>query len=287
MPLNVPFNVPFGGPAAQPGTVSIVGGGPGDPGLLTLRAARLLSTCDVVAYDRLSPPEALDLVPPAAERLCVGKRAGERGTAQEDLNALLIEHARRGRAVVRLKGGDPYVFGRGAEEAAACLTAGVPCEVVGAATSAIAAPQAAGIPLTHRGVSVGFAVITAVEDAAKGASALDYAALARFPGTLVFLMGVAHTRRIADGLLAHGKAAGTPAALVRWGTTPRQQVLEAPLGRLADEVARRGFGAPAVTVVGDVVKLRERLPTHRDALCGIDGDLAIEPLVRGLLEAPA
>lgn len=254
----------LGGAPAAPGTVSIVGGGPGDPSLLTLRAARLLSTCDVVAYDRLSPIEALDLVPGFAERVCVGRRCGDRGRPQSNIDALLVERARQGLAVVRLKGGDPYVFGRGGEEAAACVAAGVPCEVVGAVTSAIAAPQAAGIPVTHRGVSVGFAVVTAHEDPGKDAPALDYEALARFPGTLVLMMGVGQSRRVSAGLIAHGKDPATPVALVRWGTTSRQEVLESTLADYPAEVERQGFAPPAVTVVGDVVALRSRLPSRAD-----------------------
>lgn len=264
----------LGGAPAAGGTVHLVGGGPGDPGLLTLRAARLLSTCDVVAYDRLSPIEALDLVPPTAERVCVGRRSGDAGRPQSDVDALLVERARRGLAVVRLKGGDPYVFGRGGEEALACLEAGVPCEVVGAVTSAIAAPQAAGIPVTHRGVSVGFAVVTAHEDPSKGGSDLDYDALARFPGTLVLMMGVGQSRRVSAGLIAHGKAPDTPVALVRWGTTSRQEVLESTLADYPAEVERSGFAPPAVTVIGDVVALRSRLPSRADGPEDVSAALA-------------
>jgi uroporphyrin-III C-methyltransferase len=253
----------FGGPPAAPGTVALVGAGPGDPGLLTLRAVRLLSTCDVVAYDHLAPQEVLALAPERAERVCVGRRAGGPSVDRRDADELLVSRAKQGRAVVRLKGGDPYVFGRGGLEAQLCRAAGVPCEVVAGVTSAVAVPGAAGIPVTHRSVAPGFAVVTAHEAAGE---TVDYDALARFPGTLVFMMGVAHVRRVAERLVAHGKSPDTPVALVRWGTTAEQETLEATLATVADEVERRGFAAPAVTVVGDVVALRHGLPSREEQL---------------------
>ena len=257
----------LGGPAAGRGSVALVGAGPGDVNLLTLRGARLLSTCTLVAYDRLAAPALLDLVPDGAVRIQVGKRAGGRSWRQHDIEELLTSAAREGHAVVRLKGGDPFVFGRGSEEAAACVAAGVPFEVVPGITSAVAAPAAANIPVTHRGLATGFAVVTGHEDPTKPAAQNDWAALAAFPGTLVVLMGVGHVADIIDRLLANGRAPATPAAAVRWGTTPRQEVVEAPLGDLPDAIARRGLRAPATIVVGDVVAMR-RVLAAEPALVG-------------------
>lgn len=251
--------IPFGGPPAQRGTVYLVGGGPGDPRLLGLRAARLLSTATFVAYDRLSPPEALALCPEGCERVYVGKHPDRHALPQPELNELLVSRALRGDAVVRLKGGDPFVLGRGSEEALACATAGVPFEIVPAVTSATAAPAYAGIPVTHRGLAAGFAVVTGHEDPTKGAAQVDYDALARFPGTLVLLMGVGRISEIAAALVAAGKDAATPVAVVRWGSTPRQETLVATLGDVGERVAEAGFGPPAVTVVGEVAALREEL----------------------------
>jgi uroporphyrinogen III methyltransferase/synthase len=251
--------IPFGGPPAQRGTVYLVGGGPGDPGLLGLRAARLLQTATFVAYDRLSPPEVLALCPPGCEQVYVGKLPDRHALAQPELNALLVERAKAGEAVVRLKGGDPFVLGRGSEEAAACVKASVPFEVVPAVTSAIAAPAYAGIPVTHRGLSTGFAVVTGHEDPTKGPSQLDYQALARFPGTLLLLMGVGRVAQIARELVAAGRDPATPVALVRWGSTPRQETLAATLGDVGDRVKEAGFGPPAVTIIGEVTALREEL----------------------------
>jgi len=249
----------FAGPPAAPGAVALVGGGPGDPGLVGLRAARLLSTATVVAHDRLSPPEVLALVPDGAEVVDVGKLPDRHPLSQDEINALLVDRALAGHAVVRFKGGDPFVLGRGSEEAQACRAAGVPFEVVPAVTSAIAAPAYAGIPVTHRAVAPAFAVVTGHEDPTKDATQVDWAALARFPGTLVLLMAVGRIRDIAAALVAGGKDPGTPVAMVRWGTTPRQETLTATLADVADEVARTGFGSPAVTVVGEVASLRDEL----------------------------
>jgi uroporphyrinogen III methyltransferase/synthase len=251
--------IPFGGPSAQRGTVYLVGGGPGDPGLLGLRAARLLSTATLVAYDRLSPPEALTLCPDRCERIYVGKLPDRHALPQPELNALLVTRALRGDAVVRLKGGDPFVLGRGSEEALACAAAGVPFEVVPGVTSATAAPAYAGIPVTHRGLATGFAVVTGHEDPTKDAAQVDYDALARFDGTLVLLMGVGRIGEIAAALVRAGKDPSTPVALVRWGSTPRQETLVATLGDVGERVAKAGFGPPAVTVVGEVAALREEL----------------------------
>lgn len=245
----------LGGPPAQSGTVHLVGAGPGDPGLLTMRGARLLETCSLVAYDRLAPSEVLDLVPATAAKLAVGKRPGG-GWGQDEIERLIVDAARAGHAVVRLKGGDPFVFGRGGEEALACVRAGIPFEVVPGVTSAVAAPAAAGIPITHRGLSAGFAVVTGHEDPDKPETQIDWRALATFPGTLVILMGIGSLAAIAEQLVANGRAPDTPAAAVRWGTTLHQEVVEAPLRSLADAVAAAGLRSPATVVVGDVAALR-------------------------------
>jgi uroporphyrin-III C-methyltransferase len=273
----------LGARPATPGTVHLVGGGPGDPALLTVRAVALLATCDLVAYDRLAPAEVLELVPPQAERICVGKTVDQPGWDQADTNRLLVAEARAGKAVVRLKGGDPYVFGRGGEEALACREAGVEVEVVSGVSSAVAAPAAAGIPVTHRGVATGVAFITGHEDPTKPDSQIDWEALARFHGTLVFLMGVGNLGRIAGMLLAGGRAPDTPVALVRWGTTDRQEVLTGDLVGIADAARRAGVASPATIVVGEVVDLRSLLAAvpadhHLGAGHHIDGDRAAEAL---------
>jgi uroporphyrin-III C-methyltransferase len=245
----------LGATEARPGTVHLVGGGPGDPALLTVRAAALLATCDLVAYDRLSPVEVLELAPPQAERICVGKTVDRPGWRQEDTNRLLVAEARAGKAVVRLKGGDPFVFGRGGEEALACREAGIDVEVVSGVSSAVAAPAAAGIPVTHRGMATGVAFVTGHEDPTKPDSQVDWEALARFHGTLVFLMGVGRLGRITGRLLAGGRAPDTPVALVRWGTTERQEVLTGDLLGISDAARRAGFASPATIVIGEVVDL--------------------------------
>lgn len=264
----------IGARAAVPGTVHLVGGGPGDPSLVTVRAAALLASADLVAYDRLSPPELLALVPPTAERVCVGKTAERPGWDQDDTNALLVSAARDGRAVVRLKGGDPFVFGRGGEEALACRAAGVPVEVVPGVSSAVAAPATAGIPVTHRGVATGVAFVTGHEDPTKPETQVDWRSLATFHGTVVFLMGVRNAGRIASMLIANGRAPDTPAALVRLGTTPEQQTVTSDLAGLADAIAAAGIRTPAAIVVGDVVALRDQLG-DLGALVGADLDLDI------------
>jgi uroporphyrinogen III methyltransferase / synthase len=266
--MSAPLALPFGGPAAAPGTVYLVGGGPGDPGLVSLRAARLLSTADVVAYDRLAPPEALALCPDACERVYVGKLPDRHALPQAQLNDLLVARARAGAAVVRFKGGDPFVLGRGSEEAQACVAAGVPFEVVPGVTAGVAAAAYAGIPVTHRGLAPGFAVVTGHEDPAKGSVQVDYRALAAFPGTVVLYMGVGRLAEIADALVAAGKPQATPVALVGWGTTPRQRSVVATLGDVAARAAEAGIANPAVIVVGAVAGLRaelawfERRPLH-------------------------
>ncbi len=243
----------------QIGTVYLVGAGPGDAGLLTLRGAELLGRADVVVYDALVNPELLALAPEGARRVFAGKRPHDRAMSQDGLNQLLLKEARAGHTVVRLKGGDPYVFGRGGEEAAELGAAKVPFEVVPGVSSVIAAPAYAGIPLTHRDFCSSYQVITGHEDPEKPEPALDWAQIARVPGTKVVLMGVERLGSIAAQLQAHGMDASTPVALVRWGTTSRQETLVATLATVAAEVERRKFTAPAVAIIGGVVTLRDRL----------------------------
>src|SRR5215510_1662421 len=241
------------------GRVYLVGAGPGDAGLLTLRGAELLGRADVVVYDALVNPDLLRLAPKSAELIYGGKRAKDHAIPQEELNALLVAKAREGKCVVRLKGGDPYIFGRGGEEAEELVAAHIPFEVVPGISSIVAGPNYAGIPLTHREHCSSFTVITGHEDPTKDEAAIDYARLARTPGTKVILMGVERIREIADALVQHGMDKTTPVGMVRWGTMGQQQSIEGTLGTIADLVAEKKFTAPAVIVVGDVVKLREKL----------------------------
>jgi uroporphyrinogen III methyltransferase/synthase len=229
-------------------TVHLVGAGPGDPGLITVRGAELLASAEVVIHDRLTAAELLDLVPAGAEVIHVGKDPAGRSVPQEHINDLLVEHGRSGREVVRLKGGDPFVFARGAEEAAALAAAGVPYEVVPGITSALAAPATAGIPVTMRYSSTSVTVVTGHEDPTKGPSQVDWEAIAAVGGTIVVLMGVGRWASIAERLLAGGLAPDTPAAAVRWGTTPVQSTVRATLATLG----RHRLAAPSVIVVGDV-----------------------------------
>jgi len=204
-------------------TVYLVGAGPGDPGLLTVRGAELLRRADVIVYDRLAAPALLELARPGAELVDVGKAPGRVALTQEQINELLVERGRAGLEVVRLKGGDPFVFGRGGEEAESCRDANVAFEVVPGITSAIAAPAYAGIPVTHRGLSTSVTIVTGHEDPTKGTTDTDWDALARAGGTLVVLMGAGRVSEIAKALIAGGRDSGTPVAAVRWGTRPEQQ----------------------------------------------------------------
>ncbi|MBI5387473.1 MAG: uroporphyrinogen-III C-methyltransferase [Verrucomicrobia bacterium] len=242
------------------GIVYLVGAGPGDAGLLTRRGAELLGRAEVVVYDALVNPELLSLAPSAAELIFGGKRAEDRScNTQEDINRLLLGQAREGKVVVRLKGGDPYIFGRGGEEAEALAEAGVPFEVVPGVTSAIAVPAYAGIPLTHRDYGSCFTVITGHRDPAKEHSPIDWSAVARTPGAKVILMGTKRLAEITGALIAGGLPPETPAAIVRRGTTENQQTVAGPLGSLAALAAQAGLTAPAVVVVGEIVKLRAKL----------------------------
>jgi uroporphyrin-III C-methyltransferase len=241
------------------GIVHLVGAGPGDPRLITVLGLDRLRQAEVVVYDRLISPRLLDEAPPRAERIFVGKAPGEHSCGQEEINALLVRHARAGRIVVRLKGGDPFVFGRGSEEALACAEAGVPWEVVPGITSAVAAPALAGIPVTHRELAGGFAVVTG--HCAEG-DRQDWAALARVE-TLMILMGLSRLPEIAASLLFHGRGADTPVAVIAQATLPAERIVVATLGTIAGEVALAGLKAPATIVVGEVVRVRERLLAAR------------------------
>jgi len=229
-------------------TVYLVGAGPGDPGLVTVRGAELLARADVVVFDRLAHPDLVDLAPPDAERISVGKAPGRVEMGQDDINRLLVDRGREAKTVVRLKGGDPFVFGRGGEEAEALAGAGVPFEVVPGVTSAIAAPAYAGIPVTHRGLSTHFTVVTGHEDPSKGVGDVDWEALARVGGTLVVLMGAGSIGEIARRLVAGGRSPDTPVAAVRRGTYPDQRTVRATLATIGDAPVQ----APSAIVIGDV-----------------------------------
>ncbi|MDQ3647322.1 MAG: uroporphyrinogen-III C-methyltransferase [Actinomycetota bacterium] len=250
----------------SPGVVYLVGAGPGDPGLMTARSLELIAAADVILYDRLIPEGALSGAREDCELRYVGKTPGAAAMTQEDIDGLLVELGRHGRRVVRLKGGDPFVFGRGGEEAAALTQAGVRFEVVPGVTAGVAAPAYAGMPVTHRDVASAVAFVTGHEDPEKAETAIDWAALAAFPGTLVFYMGVRNLPRIAERLMAAGRPGGEPAAVVAQGTLPAQRSVRAPLAELPGRAAEAQVNPPAITVVGPVVALDlgwlERRPLH-------------------------
>jgi uroporphyrinogen III methyltransferase/synthase len=241
------------------GKVYLVGAGPGDLGLVTLRAKERIEGADVIVYDHLANPEMLGWARDDAEIIYAGKKASEHSLSQQEINALLVEKAGGGKQVVRLKGGDPFVFGRGAEEAKAVVDAGIEFEVVPGITSAIAGPAYAGIPVTHRAENSHVTFFTGHEDPAKTESAIDYAALARLGGTQVMLMGVERLKAITREMLKQGVRADLPVALVRWATTGRQETLTGTLQDIAQRAIDRGFEAPAIAVFGEVVALRETL----------------------------
>lgn len=240
------------------GTVALVGAGPGDPGLLTVRGRRLLRRAEVVVYDRLVDPRVVALAPPDALRIFAGKASGRHSLPQDEINRLLILHARRGRRVVRLKGGDPFVFGRGGEEAEALRAAGLRVVVVPGVSAAVAVPAYAGIPVTHRGLASSFAVVTGHEMVGKGAE-VDWGKLATAVDTLVVLMGLANLGAISRRLAAHGRPATTPVAVIANGTTDEQHVVVGTLADIADRVAVGGIASPATIVIGEVVRLRHRI----------------------------
>jgi len=249
--------------AATHGIVYLAGAGPGDPGLLTVRARDLLATCDVIATDALANPAivaAARVANPNVEVVDVGKRGGSLASAsQDDINALLVRLGREGKRVVRLKGGDPLVFGRGSEEAQALAEAGVAFEIVPGVTAGVAAPAYAGIPVTHRGVATSVTFVTGHEDPAKPETQTDWAALARAGGTIVLYMGVKTLPRIADALMRGGMLPDTPAAAVQWGTHARQRTVMATVSTIAEAVTREELSAPVISVIGDVVALRDEI----------------------------
>ena len=239
------------------GHVALIGGGPGDPGLITTRGRRLLADADVVVVDRLAPRALLDELDPAVEVVEAGKGPLAHTLSQLQINELIVERALAGQRVVRLKGGDPFVFGRGAEEALACAAAGVPCEVVPGVTSAVAVPEAAGIPVTHRNISRSFTVISG-HVAAQGEE-IDWTRLAPLDGTLVFLMGVGPLADVAAGLVRGGRSPELPVAIVERGTLPSQRTTFGTLATIADLASARGVRSPAVIIVGDVVDVAAQL----------------------------
>lgn len=241
------------------GICYLVGAGPGDLGLVTLRAKELIERADVLVYDALSSPELLHWTKAGCEKIYVGKRAKDHSVPQEEINGIIVEKTKGGKNVVRLKGGDPMIFGRGGEEAAELAAAGVSFEIVPGISSAIAGPTYAGIPVTHRDHNTQLTIFTGHEDPTKGFSSVDYKQLAEAPGTKVFLMGVARLREITSAFIENGAPANTPIALTRWATTGSQKTIQGTLASIADIAEAEEFTSPAVAVIGEVVKEREKI----------------------------
>jgi len=239
------------------GKVYLVGAGPGDPGLLTLKAKKVLEEAEVVIYDYLANKKFLDFCKEDAEKIYVGKKGGAHTLPQEEINKLLIKKAKEGKVVVRLKGGDPFLFGRGGEEVEALVEENIPFEVIPGITSAIAVPAYAGIPVTHRNYTSTLAIITGHEAEGKEESRIDFSALAKI-GSLVFLMGVKNLPYIVKRLIEEGKSPETPVAVIQWGTLPKQKTAEGTLENIVERVKERGITAPAIIIVGEIVKLREK-----------------------------
>jgi uroporphyrinogen III methyltransferase/synthase len=239
--------------------VYLVGAGPGDPGLITVQGKACIQKADVIIYDYLASPALLKYAGKSAERIYVGKKGGDHTLSQDEINALIVEKAKSGGIICRLKGGDPYIFGRGGEEAEVLFKAGIPFEIVPGVTSAIAAAAYAGIPLTHRKLTSTLAFVTGHEDPEKAETGINWSSLAAGIGTLVFFMGVKNLPNITKSLIAHGKPPQTPVALIRWGTTPRQQTVSGTLETIVEKARAAGLKAPAIIVVGDVVNLRPSL----------------------------
>ena len=244
---------------SQNGICYLVGAGPGDVGLVTLKAKQVIETCDVLVYDALSSPELLNWAPKHCEKIYAGKRALDHSIPQEELNQLLVDKTRAGKMVVRLKGGDPMIFGRGGEEAAELAESGVEFEIVPGISSTIAGPCYAGIPVTHRDHCTQLTIFTGHEDPTKGFSSIDYEQLAKAPGTKVFVMGVARMREITDALIAGGQDPDMPMALTRWATTGKHKSIVGTVATMADVVEKENFKSPAVAVIGNVVKEREKI----------------------------
>lgn len=245
-------------------TVYLVGAGPGDPGLITVRGKRCLEQADVVLYDRLVDPVLLSYAPEGAEMVYVGKRSAQHTVPQDGINAMLVEHALAGKRVVRLKGGDPFVFGRGGEEALALRAAGVPFEVVPGISSGVAVPAYAGIPVTHRGLTSHVTFVTGHEDPTKQEAQIDWDKLASDVGTLVIFMGVKNLPKVVDELTRRGRPIDTPIALIRYGTGPQQRTVTGTLEDIVAKVAAAKLRPPAITIVGEVVQLREKLHWFED-----------------------
>lgn len=241
------------------GIVYLVGAGPGDPGLITVKGLECLGYAEVVIYDYLVSPELLDMCPPDAEKIYVGKTVGRHSMPQSEINALIVEKACSEKVVVRLKGGDPYIFGRGGEEAWCLHEAGIPFEVIPGITASFAAATYSGIPLTHRDLASSVGLVTGHEKADKKTSALKWEKLATGMDTIAFYMGMTNLPFIVEQLMAHGRKATTPVAVIRWGTTPRHETLEATLDTVVDRVRNRDFKPPAVIIIGEVVGLRKEL----------------------------
>ena len=241
------------------GKVYLIGAGPGDPGLMTVKGKALLENANVVIYDALVSPEILQTVNPQAEKRNAGKRRGRHSKIQSETTQLLIEKAQNNPVVVRLKGGDPFVFGRGGEEMSDLIAAGVPVEVVPGITSGIAAPAYAGIPVTHRGCSSSVTFVTGHESVGKYRPQVKWQAIAQGSETIVIYMGVYNLPQIIPQLIAGGLSSTTPIALIRWGTTPQQEELIGSLETIADLIDRTGFEAPAIAVIGKVVNLQDLL----------------------------
>ncbi|MDW7776745.1 MAG: uroporphyrinogen-III C-methyltransferase [Methanosarcinales archaeon] len=245
------------------GKVYLVGSGPGDPELLTLKARRLIDEAEVIVYDQLPGEQILASMPKNAEKIDAGKYAGSHTLKQEQINQVLVDKAKEGKMVVRLKGGDPYVFGRGGEEAQVLVRDGIEVEIVPGITSAIAAPAYAGIPVTHRDHASMVTFITGHEDPTKEDSALDWDALAKFSGTIVILMGVSMLLRNVNELMKYGKDPATPVALIERGTRPDQRTTVGTLENIVKLAEERGVKAPAITIIGGVVTLHDELGEHR------------------------
>jgi uroporphyrinogen III methyltransferase/synthase len=243
---------------SKKGKVYLVGAGPGDPGLITIKGLKVLEKADTVIYDYLANPELLSYCREDVELIYVGKKGGNHTMSQEEINKLLAKKALEGKLVVRLKGGDPFLFGRGGEEIEELIKHGIPFEVIPGVTSAIAVPAYAGIPVTHRNFTSTLAIVTGHEAEGKRESKIDFSALAKL-GTLIFLMGVKNLPHIVENLIKEGKSQDTPCAVIQWGTTPKQKVATGTLENIVDKVAEAGITAPAIIVVGEVVSLREKL----------------------------
>ena len=244
---------------ATPGTVYIVGAGPGDPGLLTLKGLRYLQEADVILYDDLLDRRLLDMVPETCERIDVGKRGGRKSASQEEIHDLLTDRAQKGQIVVRLKGGDPFIFGRGGEEALHLQQMNIPFEIVSGVSAAAGVPAYAGIPLTHRGIASATMLVTGNEDPAKPGTAINWPQLAAFDGTLVIFMAARKLKDICRTLIEHGRPASTPAAIIEWGTWPDQRTVAADLQNLPGNADEAGIRSPALIVIGEVVSLRQVL----------------------------